>query len=132
VISELYKRLKEIADREFNEIIEDSEIITSYTGRARKLRLKLIDDTFIDIWYSQDGEYSFHWEQSQVRNIIYRHDNAPHQKWSYVKTFPKHCHENSQENVIESGLPDKPDEALRAFLSIVKKRIIEFKQKKKE
>ncbi|MDP2752822.1 MAG: hypothetical protein Q8P40_00280 [Nitrospirota bacterium] len=49
MISELYRQLKEIADKEFNEIIEDSEIITSYTGRARKLRLKLIDETFIDI-----------------------------------------------------------------------------------
>ncbi len=130
MISELYRQLKEIADKEFNEIIEDSGIITSYTGRARKLRLKLIDETFIDIWYSQDGAYSFHWEQIHVRNIIYRHDNAPHQKWSYVKTFPKHCHEETQENVIEGDLPDKPDEALRVFLSIVRKRIIELRKKK--
>jgi len=28
MISELYRQLKEIADNEFNEIIEDSQIIT--------------------------------------------------------------------------------------------------------
>lgn len=42
MILELYRQLKEIADNEFNEIIEDSQIITSYTGRARKLRLNRV------------------------------------------------------------------------------------------
>lgn len=74
MISELYRQLKEIADKEFGEIIEDSEIITSYTGRSRKLRLTLIDNTYVDIWYSVDGEYSLHWEQTEIRNQIYRHD----------------------------------------------------------
>lgn len=126
MISELYRQLKEIADKEFGEIVQDSEIITSYTGRSRKLRLRLIDNTYVDIWYSVDGEYSFHWEQTEIRNQIYRHDNAPHLKWSYVKTFPKHCHEGTQDNVVESELPDKPEDVLRIFLSIVRKKLIAF------
>jgi len=130
VISELYRQLKEIADKEFGEIVEDSEIITSYTGRSRKLRLRLIDNTYVDIWYSVDGEYSFHWEQTEIRNQIYRHDNAPHLKWSFVKTFPKHCHEGTQDNVVESELPDKPEDVLRSFLSIVRKKLIAFGLKK--
>jgi len=130
MISELYRQLKEIADKEFGEIVEDSEIITSYTGRSRKLRLRLIDNTYVDIWYSVDGEYSFHWEQTEIRNQIYRHDNAPHLKWSFVKTFPKHCHEGTQDNVVESELPDKPEDVLRSFLSIVRKKLIAFGLKK--
>lgn len=55
MISERYRQLKEIADKEFGEVVEDSEIITSYTGRSRKLRLRLIDNTYVNIWYSIDG-----------------------------------------------------------------------------
>ena len=96
MILELYNQLKEIADSEYADIIKETRIIFSYTGRARKLRLELADNTFVDIWYSQEGEYSFHWEQRDLRAILYRHDNAPHKRWSYVKTFPKHCHDVSK------------------------------------
>lgn len=62
MISDLYKRLSRIAVEEFSEIIEDVEIIFSHSGRARKLRIKLIDGTFIDAWRTLEGDYSFHWE----------------------------------------------------------------------
>lgn len=124
MILSLYKHLKKIADSEYSDIVEGSEIIFTYSGRARKLRIKLIDTTFIDIWYSAEGEYSFHWEQTNVRDTVYRHDNAPHNKWSFVKTFPKHCHDRTQENVTESNLSEIPDEALREFLNIARKKMI--------
>ena len=130
MISETYRQLKETFDREFADIIEDSEIILSHSGRARKLRINLIDGTFIDIWYSPDGDYSFHWEQTDIRRQVYRHDNAPHLKWSYVRTFPKHCHDGTQDNVVESHLPDKPEDALREFLLIVRKKLIAFGPKR--
>lgn len=128
MILERYRQLKEIVDCEYNDITEESEIIFSYAGRARKLRLKLIDNTFIDIWHSQEGEYSFHWEQRHIRNTIYRHDNAPHKKWSSIRTFPKHCHDGIQGNVTESNLSDNPNDALREFLAIVRKKMIELKR----
>lgn len=34
MISELYRQLKGIAGKEFGEIVEDSEIINSYTGKT--------------------------------------------------------------------------------------------------
>lgn len=128
MILELYRQLKDIVDNEYSEIVEDTEIIFTYSGRARKLRIKLIDDTFIDIWYSLEGEYSFHWEQAS-RGMVYRHDNAPHKKWAFVKTFPKHCHNGLQDRVVESNLSDKPEQALREFLNFVRKRTIELKRK---
>ena len=63
MIFELYRKLEQIAIVEFDDIVDDCMIIFTYSGRAQKLRLKLIDKTFIDIWYSPEGEYSFHWEQ---------------------------------------------------------------------
>jgi hypothetical protein len=127
MISGLYKQLEALAVSEFDDIVEDAVVITSYTGRARKLRIQLIDQTFVDIWYTAEGEYSFHWEQSMIRNSIYRHDNAPHGKWSYVPTFPRHCHDGVQDNVVESHLSPVPATALREFLSIVRKKMIASK-----
>jgi len=127
MISELYKQLEALATSEFDDIVEDAEMIHSYTGRVRKLRIILIDQTFVDIWYSADGEYSFHWEQSMIRNSIYRHDNAPHGKWSHILTFPRHCHDGVQDNVVESHLSPVPATALREFLSIARKKIIQSK-----
>lgn len=129
MISETYRRLEETALNNYGEIIDSTQIIASHTGRARKLRINIIDGTFIDVWHSPDGEYSFHWEQNEIRSMIYRHDNAPHNKWSYVKTFPKHCHDGSQDNVTESHLPDEPKAALCAFLGIVRGRLIRNRAK---
>ncbi|MBI4649332.1 MAG: hypothetical protein HY738_22720 [Bacteroidia bacterium] len=122
MILEIYKKLRRIAEYEFNDIIADSEIIFSYTGRARKLRLYLIDNTFIDIWYSLDGKYSLHWERENFIKV-YRHDNAPHNRWKKIKTFPKHCHDGIQDNVIESHLSNIPEHVLKEFLIIVRKKL---------
>lgn len=120
---ELYRRLERIA-LEFSDIATNTEILFSYTGRAQKLRITLIDTTFVDIWRSLDSnEHSYHWEMRPMRDAIYRHDNAPHKKWKYISTFPKHCHDGSQNNVVESRLSDSQDEGLRQFLNIVRERL---------
>ena len=69
-------------------------------------------------------------EYSDLRNTIYRHDNAPHKRWSSIKTFPKHCHDGIQDNVTESNISDSPNQALREFMAIVRKKMIELKYKK--
>lgn len=104
MISGIYKRIQLIAELKFSDILKSTELIKGSTGRIRKLRLHLIDNTFLDIWYSLDSNYSFHWEQRGVRNSIYRHDNAPHEKWRHVSTFPKYCHDGDEQIVTESFL----------------------------
>ena len=127
MIYDLYKRLKNITDNEFYDIITDGEIIFSYSGRARKLRINLIDETFVDVWYSIKGEYSYHWEQRSVRDTIYRHDNAPHYKWASIKTFPKHCHNTKDRDVTDSNISDNPKVAIREFLKTVREKLISLK-----
>ena len=126
MILALYKQLKEIARAEFGDIVMGVEVIVSHTGRARKLRMTLIDDTFVDVWHSQDGDYAYHWEQRERRDFVYRHDNAPHKAWRKVSTFPKHCHEGTQSHVTESHLPEEPVEAMREFLRQVRRLMIRF------
>lgn len=124
MISEYYKRIKRNVELKFSDILKSAELIQGTAGRIRKLRLHLIDNTFVDIWYSSDNSYSYHWEQRNIRNAIYRHDNAPHKRWRNVSTFPKHCHDGTQINVTESFLPDNYENAVEEFLRLVRERMV--------
>jgi len=113
-------KLKEIAEIEFSDIVEDV-IITD----INEIRIFLIDGSFVDVWYSLklEGRYSYHWERRHINKSIYRHDNVPHKKWEYISTFPKHFHNGNEEKVIESYISEKPDEALREFLTFIRQKL---------
>ena len=55
MISAHYKRIKGNVERKFSDILKSAELIQGTAGRIRKLRFCLIDNTFVDIWYSLDG-----------------------------------------------------------------------------
>ncbi|OQY55750.1 MAG: hypothetical protein DRR08_11635 [Candidatus Parabeggiatoa sp. nov. 2] len=90
MILAVYKALVFIAENEFADIVVVANIIFTPTHRAQKIIISLIDGSFIDIWLTLDGRYSYHWHS--VENFIYRHDNAPHEQWdesTYLsKTLP--------------------------------------------
>ena len=132
MIADRYKRIKRNAELKFSDILKSSELISGTAGRIRKLRLYLIDNTFVDIWYASDGSYSYHWEQRSIRDAIYRHDNAPHKQWRDVSTFPKHCHNGTQLNVTESFLPDDSENAVEEFLRLVRAKMIAQQLTEKE
>ncbi len=73
------KKLKDIAEIEFNDIVVDV-ILTD----LNELRIILIDGSFIDVWFSLKlkGRYSSHWERKFIDGSVYRHDNAPHLRWN--------------------------------------------------
>ncbi|MGC9444913.1 MAG: toxin-antitoxin system TumE family protein [Candidatus Methanospirareceae archaeon] len=125
MISETYKELSEVAIREFGDIVVETETLKLPSGVPLKLRLRLVDNTFVDVWISPTGKYSYHWEQGEVRGLIFRHNNAPHKRWEYIKTFPKHFHNGSEDNVVESHICDDYDEALREFLSFIRGKVRE-------
>ena len=119
MIFEIYKRLYEIALKEFGDIVVKGEILRLPSGAPLKLRLYILDDSFVDVWVSKE-KYSYHWQKG---DLVFRHDNAPHERWKYVKTFTKHFHNGSEENVVESNISDKPEEAIREFLTFVRERL---------
>ena len=116
-------RLREIAEVEFDDIVEQS-----YSPDMNELRIILADGSFVDLWFSLklEGRWSYHWERKALDLRIYRHDNTPHKRWQGVKTFPKHFHEGTEEQVIESSISDVPEEALRQFLTFVRDKLQEF------
>ncbi|MFH1774222.1 MAG: DUF6516 family protein [Methanobacteriota archaeon] len=117
----LYNKLSSIAKDEFSDIVSVTELIGKKSLGSSKLRIHLRDGTYIDIWISKGGKYSYHWEQRAKRGLIYRHDNAP--DFSEISTFPKHFHDGSQENVKESRISDKPEEAVREFLKFARQKV---------
>lgn len=117
------QKLKDIAEIEFGDIVEDVS-----TTDINQLRIIIKEGSFIDVWYSLkiEGRYSYHWERKHIDGRVYRHDNAPHKKWRYTTTFPKHFHDGEEEKVIESNIHKMPDEGLREFLYFVRQKLIEI------
>ena len=116
----------EIADRvleEFIDIVDDARIQFTSSGAVKCLRIFLRDGSFVDVWLSFTGKYSYHWEHRHLNGFLYRHDNAPHRRWDRIETFPKHFHDGSEENVMVSYISDEPREAVREFLRFIRSKL---------
>jgi hypothetical protein len=111
-----YPKLASIAAIEFRDIVQSVAIVDA------KLRVLLIDHSYIDFWWSTiiPDRFAHHWERRPVDGKIYRHDNSPHLKWQHIETFPQHFHSGSDQNVLESTLSKIPEEALREFLKFAR------------
>ena len=124
-IYELYKNLLKKSFKKFEDIVEDGTILYSESEIPLKLRLKLFDGSILDIFYSESGKYSYHWERRIITGTVYRFDNAPHPKWKHIKTFPRHFHEGSEEIVKESHVNDNPAEVVVEVLEFIKGKFLE-------
>ena len=121
-----YRTLKQIAQREFDDIVIEATLITLPTGVPRKLRLDIADGSIADVYVSVSGRYSYHWDRRLIGiDKIYRHDNAPHQRWRHIATFPKHFHSGCEKNVIESHIDDIPEQAIREFLTFIRAKLLD-------
>jgi len=124
-ISAIYNALIDIACNEFPDVVMDGTILAFPTGDPHKVRLDIVDGSIIDIYLSLTGRYAYHWERRLIdTGMIFRHDNALHQRWRFVSTFPKHFHNGSEENVMESFLDDSPPLALRQVLVFVRQTLL--------
>jgi len=116
------KKLKEIAEVEFDEFVLDVEVTD-----INELRITLRENSFIEVWFSLklEGRYSFHWERKAIDGTIYRHDNAPHKRWRHIGTFPKHFHDGSEadEDCKESHISNHPEKALREILGFIREKL---------
>jgi len=99
--------------------------MTLPTGDPLKLRLNIADGSLLDVFLSVSGRYSYHWERRLTpKGDLYRHDNAPHNRWRYVSTFPKHFHDGSENNVVESHINPQPGSALREMLVFIRQKLL--------
>ena len=83
--------------------IEYSDIVLSAQDLGTKLRIYLVDKSFVDFFYTtklKSQRFSLHWERSFIDATIYRIDNTPDSKWQHVSTFPIHFHNKIYGQVI--------------------------------
>jgi hypothetical protein len=124
-ILRLYESLQAIALAEYADIVDQARVLTLTMGDPLKLRLDVVDGSLIDVFLSASGKYSYHWERRLTSaGDLYRHDNAPHDKWRYVRTYPRHFHDGSEGNVVESHISSVPEQALREFLFFVRAKLL--------
>lgn len=118
-VDRLYLQLARIVEKEFSDIIEQVEV------REDRLRLYVIDGSFVDVWFSRSipCKYAFHWERRHIDNTVYRWDNAAHKRIEKLETFPHHFHEGSQHNIRPFGIKETVEDTLRVVLQYVRQRI---------
>ena len=111
--------LKRVAEVEFADIVKTS-IRIDY-----KMRIILIDKSFIDVFLSErlPNKFGFHWERMDKSGTIYRYDNVPDKKWRNLATYPFHFHKCSQDAVEDSPFPQTPIEGFRAFMEFVRGKL---------
>lgn len=111
--------IKRIAEVEFAEIV-----MTAYKIE-HKLRIILIDGSFIDAQLSRrlPDKFGFHWERMDPAGTIYRYDNFPDKNWKTVETYPHHFHNGSQDAVDKTPFPLTALEGFRAFMEFVSKKL---------
>lgn len=117
----VYQALVALALQEFSDVVSDIGFVGGTASSPNKLRLTLIDESFLDVWLSTDGDYSYHWEQRRQRGRLFRWDNAPHHP--RVGTFPDHLHDGDEATVKESHLHPDPATALRQVLIFIRQRL---------
>jgi hypothetical protein len=111
--------LGRIAEIEFAGIVVQTDLIGS------KLRVLLIDGSYLDVWSSRklEGRFGFHWERRHLDGGIYRYDNFPDTNWADVPTFPFHVHDGDQNTVIATPFAQSVEQGFREFMAFVQKKI---------
>lgn len=118
---DIYQSLANIALTEFSVIVTSSQMIGGTPADPNKLRLTFKDESFLDIWLSEDNDYAYHWEHRRQSGKFYRWDNAPHHP--EVFTFPKHFHNGDETVMTGSELGSDSQSALRYVLKFIQERL---------
>ena len=111
--------IKRIAEIEFSDIVKTTSPIEF------KLRIILINNSFVEVYLSQrlPDRFGFHWECMDESKSFYRYDNFPDKNWQSVETFPYHFHSGSQNSVDASPFPPAPIEGFRAFMEFIRQKL---------
>jgi hypothetical protein len=114
----VYHKIIRAAEKSHGDIGDSAKIINKRSAGSSKLRVLLKDGSYLDIWFSVSGKYSFHWEQRAQRGKIYRHDNAP--DFPAIATHPAHLHDGEESNVKPSRISNNPYKAAEQILDIIR------------
>lgn len=122
-----YQELERIAKKEFSDIVKETKFVGGRAAQPNKLRVYFVDDSFLDVWLSDEDDYSYHWEQRAQRGLIHRWDNAPDHP--EIDSFPHHFHDGEDKNIMESNLDTDSIGAFREVLGFI---VDEIKEPRKD
>ncbi len=116
-MNDILGNILKITNTEFDDIVKTVYFVNY------KIRIALIDNSFVDIGISKRiaGRFSFHWECNDGK--IFRYDNFPDGEWSNVDTFPFHFHNGSQNNVDSSLFSTDEISGFREFMEFVRTKL---------
>ncbi|MDP3106229.1 MAG: DUF6516 family protein [Candidatus Methanoperedens sp.] len=120
-----YQELERIARTEFSDIVKETRFIGGRSAQPNKLRVYFIDNSFLDVWLSDENDYSYHWEQRAQRGLIHRWDNAPDHP--EIESFPHHFHDGEESKVIKSNLNTDSKRAFRGVLGFIVDKLKELR-----
>ena len=118
---QVYRTLAALVESEFRDIVTQTRMIGGTVNSPNKLRLLVNDGSFVDIWLSMAGDYSYHWDRRKQTGEMYRWDNAPHH--SNVSTFPAHFHDGDESPIAANNLSPLLEKALREVLAFVRRHL---------
>jgi hypothetical protein len=121
-----YQALAHLALSEARDIVVGARLLGGSQADPNKLRLAFVDGSYLDVWLTADGDYSYHWEWRRQTGRMYRWDNAPHHP--QVITFPAHFHDGNEATVDASILSLEPMTALRHVLACVRQRLVRVRE----
>lgn len=112
-----------IATTEYATLVRSVEVVAWSRQKARLIRIRMIDGSYLDVRVTNSGDYSYHWEHRMTDGGIHRWDNAPHH--DHVSTHPHHLHDGNETTIVESALPATAvDDDIRYVLSTISKVIL--------
>jgi len=117
----IYQALVVLAYTKFHAVVIKTKFVGGTPANPDKLRLFITDGSFLDIWLSSDGDYSYHWERRGQSGEIFRWDNAPHH--AHISTFPDHFHKGDAQTVTKSELSSSPQVALHQILTFIQQKV---------
>ena len=112
-----------IATTEYAALVYSVEVLAWSRQKARLIRIKLFDGSYLDVRVTNAGEYSYHWEHRMTDGGMHRWDNAPHH--GHIATHPHHLHKGSEATIVESALPTSSiEDDIRYVLSYISNIIL--------
>ena len=70
-------KLKTTAESNYRDIVKSTKLVGGKTSEPNKLRIYFINGSYLDVWLSLEGDYSYNWESTLQNGMIHRWDNAP-------------------------------------------------------
>ena len=106
--------LSTLCAKEFPDLVAHVRVVDP---RRQRIRIDLLDGTFIDVHQGPQGRYSYHWERG---GDFVRFNNAPH--FDEIETAPHHMHVGMK-SVQPSAVRGVSTDDVRLVLQFVQRHL---------